>query len=101
MRSRTSETTLPRVIEVRVSGDRLNRARMRLSTSEAEFASRMIRSTVVRARSRLGGSVVSQRWHAWEFATIAANGWFTSCAIDAESSARLAAWLARASFSDA
>jgi hypothetical protein len=38
----------------------LNRARIRLTTSAAAFASRMIRSTVVRARSRFGGLAASQ-----------------------------------------
>ena len=72
---------------------------MRLTTSAAAFASRMMRSTVFCARSRFGGSAVSQRWQACELATMAASGWFTSCAMEAESSARLAAWLARARLS--
>ena len=55
-----------------------NRARMRLTTSAAELASRVMRSTVIFARSMLGGSADSQRWQAWELATIAASGWFTS-----------------------
>ena len=39
-----------------LSADCLNRARMRLTTSAAELASRMMRSTVLFARSIFGGS---------------------------------------------
>ena len=42
------------------------------------------------------GSAVSHRWQAFEEVTKAVNGWLTSWAMDAESSARHAAWLARA-----
>src|SRR5436190_1666600 len=45
---------------------------MRLTTSAAELASRMMPSAVTFARSIFGGSRDSQRWHAWERATIAA-----------------------------
>jgi hypothetical protein len=53
------------------------------------------------ARSILGGSADSQRWHAWQSATIAGRGWFTSCAFEADSLDICAARVALASLSDA
>ncbi len=75
---------------------------MRLTTSAAEVASRVMRSAVIFARSTLGGlGGPANAGRRAEFATIAASGWLTSWAIEAESSARLAAWVARASLSAA
>ena len=65
-----------------------------LTTSDAELASRTIRSAVSRARSRLGGSADSQRRHADALATTAASGWLTSWAMAAESSATVASCVA-------
>ena len=42
-------------------GARWNRARMRLTTSAAELASRVMRSAVIFARSTFGGAEDSQR----------------------------------------
>src|SRR5262249_37491496 len=52
----------------------LKSARIRLTTSDAELASRIMRSKVTLARSRLGGLADNHRLHACDVATIAAKG---------------------------
>src|SRR3546814_14859195 len=101
MRLRASAMTPSNGVEFLGSTDCLNKARMRLTISAAELASRMIRPAEIFARSRFGGAADSQRWHALALATIAASGRFTPWAIEAESSAKLAAWVGLASLSEA
>ena len=60
-----------------------NNARNRVITSDARWPSRIIRRAVSRAPSRLGGSAASIRRHVLALVTIPANGWLTSCAMDA------------------
>ena len=52
---------LPSVVEMREFIEWLNKARMRLTTSAAELASRMMRSAVIFARSTFAGSADSHR----------------------------------------
>ena len=72
--------------EVIWGGAFLTSARTRWITSLARLASRIMRFADSVAFSTLGGSLASQRKHAWALLTTPASGWLTSCAIEAVNS---------------
>ncbi len=82
----TSRTTSSRSTGTRWVPARPRNRRIPPMISLARSASRTIRCTAAIASASSRRSPVSQRRHAWPFATSAASGWFTSWAIEVASS---------------